>query len=175
MKKVFEIKEEDKILQIAWLCSAIYKNDGKVILKFAPNLKPYMLKLKEFYTSYKLVNILSLKSKYSIRLYEILKYYQNTKKKETSIIIDLKKLKKMIGATANYLSVYADFKRKVLLKSQSELIKLTDIKFYFEEIKEGRKVAKIKFVITSNERKDESNQLELKNVIEASNTDIRNL
>ena len=58
MKKVFEIKEDKDIIQLSWLSSARYKTgEGKVILKFDSNLKPYMLGLKEFYTTYKLDNI----------------------------------------------------------------------------------------------------------------------
>jgi plasmid replication initiation protein len=148
MKKVFEINEGDKgIVQLSFLCSARYiPKKGKVILKFAPDLKPYMLGLKEFYTSYKLDNVLSLKSKYSIRLYEILKsnLFKN------SMEIEIEELKKMVGATASYFKVYSDIKRKVLLQAQKELNALTDISFEFEEIKTGRKVTSIKFYLTSN-------------------------
>ena len=28
MKKVFEIKENDRVIQLAWLCSVEYRNDG---------------------------------------------------------------------------------------------------------------------------------------------------
>ena len=77
MKKVFEIKEGKDIVQLSWLSSARYKvGEGLVILKFDSSLKPYLLQLKKLYTSYKLENILSLKSKYSLRLYEILKSYK---------------------------------------------------------------------------------------------------
>ena len=54
MKKVFEIREGKEILQLSWLSSVKYKTgEGKVILKFDSSLKPYMLQLKELYTSYK--------------------------------------------------------------------------------------------------------------------------
>lgn len=152
MKKVFEIKEKEKIIQLAWLCSAIYENDGMVKLKFAPDLKPYLLKLKEFYTSYRLTNILNLKSRYSIRLYEILKCYQNqSKKKVVNKEIDLEELKGLLGASSNYFSVYADFKKRALLVGQKELKKFTDIYFDFEEVKKIRKVIAIKFTIQENE------------------------
>src|SRR5659263_164027 len=74
MKKVFEIEEGKKIIQVAWLSSVVYeKGDGMVELEFSPRLKPYMIKLGNLFTQYKLANILSMKSKYSPRIYEILK------------------------------------------------------------------------------------------------------
>ena len=154
MKKVFEIREGKKIIQMAWLSSAVYETGaGTVILKFDSNLKPYMLELKELYTSYKLENILSLKSKYSIRIYEILK--SNLFKK--CIEIEVEELKNMIGAKADYFKLYADFKRKVILQAQKELNSITDINFTFEEIKTGRKVTSIKFHI--NKSKNSKNKI----------------
>jgi plasmid replication initiation protein len=154
MKKVFEIKEGKDIIQMAWLSSAIYKTgEGTVKLEFSPKLKPYMLELKELYTSYKLENILSLKSKYSIRIYEILK--SNLFKK--CIEIEVEELKNMIGAKADYFKLYADFKRKVILQAQKELNSITDINFTFEEIKTGRKVTSIRFHI--NKSKNVKNEI----------------
>lgn len=144
MKKVFEIKEGKKIIQLAWLCSVVYETgEGTVTLKFAPDLKPYLLQLKELYTSYRLENILSLKSKYSIRLYEVLKSYQYKK----HATINLEELKIMVGASANYFSSYADFKRRVLNKAQEEINEKTDIKFNYSDQKIGRKVESIAFSI----------------------------
>lgn len=149
IKKVFEIREGNKIIQLSWLCSAIYEiGKGTVTLKFAPELKPYMLQLKEFYTSYKLNNVLELKSKYSIRIYEILKSHEY--KKQGYIEIDLEELRKMVGANEKAYKTYANFKNKVILKAQEELQDKTDISFDFEEIKTGRKVTSIKFYIHSN-------------------------
>jgi len=152
MKKVFEIKEGKDILQLAWLCSARYKTgEGMVILKFAPDLKPYMLELKGLHTSYKLENILSLKSKYSIRLYEILK--SNLFKKH--IEIELEELKNMVCAKEKAYSIYNNFKTKVILQAYKELAEKTDISFEFEEIKTGRKVTSIKFYIINNKAMNE--------------------
>lgn len=146
MTKVFEIKQDDDIIQVAWLSSAHYrKGTGTVELEFSPKLKPYMLGLKEFYTSYKLKNVLSLKSKYSIRLYEILK--SNLYKKH--ITIKLEELRNMVGAKEKAYTVYQNVKIRIIEQSQKELKALTDISFDFEEIKTGRAVTSIKFNITS--------------------------
>ena len=151
MKKVLEIHEGNTLLQVAWLNSARYeKGSGMVTLKFSPDLKPYMLQLKEKYTQYQLANILSMKSKYSSRIYEILKC--NEFKKQGYIEIEIDELRKLIKADTVYPK-YNDFKRFVIERTQKELKKLTDIDFDFEEIKTGRKVTSLKFHIRTNKSK----------------------
>jgi len=150
MKKVFEIKEGNDTIQLAWLSSARYRNgEGTVILKFDSNLKPYMLELKELYTSYKIDNVLSLKSKYSIRIYEILK--SNLFKNQ--VTIELEELKNMVGAKEKAYNIYNNVKNRILTQAQKELKEKTDINFTYEELKTGRKVTSIKFNIISNKNK----------------------
>lgn len=161
MKKVLEIKEDKDIVQFSWLSSARYKTgEGIIILKFDSNLKPYMLELKELYTSYKLSNILTLKSKYSIRVYEILKSNLYRKCIEFSI----EELKDMVGAKEKSYNVYQNFKNKVIIKSQNELKEKTDICFDFEEIKTGRKVTSLKFHIKSNKSNVIESKKEIKSI-----------
>ena len=151
MKKVFEIEEDDTIIQIAWLSSVVYKKGtGMVELEFSPKLKPYMLKLNSMFTQYKLSNILSLKSKYSPRMYEILK--ANEFKRQGYIEIGVEGLRKLLKVE-NIYPLYADFKRKIIIQTQKELKNLTDINFDFEEVKTGRKVTSLKFYIHANKTK----------------------
>lgn len=148
-KKVFDIREGTDIIQVSWLGGVRYKTkEGTLILSLDKGLKPYMLELKEKFTRYRLENILTMKSKYSIRIYELLKSNEFKKSWE----IDLEELKNLVGASANYLKVYTDFKNKVILKAQKELKEKTDISFDFEEIKTGRKVTSIKFFIKANKK-----------------------
>ncbi|EPY2275150.1 replication initiation protein [Clostridium sporogenes] len=150
MKKVFEIKQENKITQVAWLSSAEYeKGSGTVELQFSPKLKPYMIKLGSLFTQYKLANILSMKSKYSPRIYEILKC--NEFKNQGYVEIEVQELRKLLKAE-NIYPKYNDFKRYVIKRTQKELKKISDISFEFEEIKTGRKVTSIKFYIKCNKK-----------------------
>ena len=147
MKKVFEIEDGDILIQTAWLSSATYKKGtGLVELEFSPRLKPYMIKLNGLFTQYKLGNILSMKSKYSPRIYEILKC--NEFKRQGYIEIEIDDLRKLLKAE-NIYPKYNDFKRKIIEQTQKELSKLSDIYFDFEEIKTGRKVTSIRFFIKS--------------------------
>jgi plasmid replication initiation protein len=152
LMRPFKILDNGDLIQIGWLSSAIHKRkQGIIILRFDPTLKPYMLGLKEFYTSYKLENILSLKSKYSIRLYEILK--SNLFKKQ--VMLELQDLKNMIGINEKSYDVYQNVKNRIILQAQKELSSKTDISFEFEELKTGRKVTSLKFYIKTNKSKED--------------------
>lgn len=120
-----------------------------------------MLQLRSMFTQYKLANILSMKSKYSPRIYEILKC--NEFKKQGFIEIEIEDLRKLIKAYDVYPK-YNDFKRHVIERSQKELNKISDISFEFEEIKTGRKVTSIRFYIKSNKSKAIENKKEVKSI-----------
>jgi len=148
MKKVFEIKEDKKIIQVAWLSSAVYeKGSGYVELEFSPRLKTYMLQLKDLFTRYRLANVLNMKSKYSIRIYELLK--SNEFKEQKFLELEVDELRKLLKADKIYPRYY-DFKNKILKVTQKELVKVSDIAFEFEEIRYAREVKSIKFFIRAN-------------------------
>lgn len=143
--KVVEIREEKKLKQMSWLSYVEYnESDGSVNLSFDPRLKPYLLQLKREFTSYKLKNVMELKSGYSIRIYEILKKWQSLKEVE----IPLKELREMVGATDKYQE-YHNFKKRVLTTSLKEIEEKTDISFFYHEIKKGKRVTAIHFTIHS--------------------------
>ena len=58
----------------------------------------------------------------------------------------LRDLRKILGAEDIY-PAYGNFKQRVLIPAQQELKRKTDINFEIEEIKVGRKVERVKFVI----------------------------
>ncbi len=117
-------------------------------LCFDPKLKPYLLKLNELFVSYKLVNVLSLKSKYAIRLYEILKSFEFKAQGYETIL--LKDLKHMLNIGDKEYPRYYDFKLRVLAQAQKELQSKTDIRFDFTEVRKSRRIVAIKFYIQPN-------------------------
>jgi len=136
-------------LQIGWLSSIEYfKGQGFVELEFSPKLKPYLLDLKKFFTKYQIQNIAKLDSLYSIRVYELLKQYEKIGNRTFKI----KNLKETLGIIDKYRK-YNDFKKKVIITAQKELKKKADIYFKFNEIKTGRKITSIEFLIYRKKEK----------------------
>ncbi|MGO0904096.1 replication initiation protein [Clostridioides difficile] len=147
--KIIEIEEENEIIQCAWISTAKHlKKEGVIILKIASDLKPYMLQLNTLYTSYKLKNVLSMKSKYSIRIYEILKCHEF--KQQGFIDISILELRKLLKAEHIYPK-YANFKQKILEVVKTELEEQTDISFEYEEFKTGRTITNLRIFINKKD------------------------
>lgn len=144
LRRAFTINEPDGPLQLSWLSAAkYYTGQGCVSLRFDPGLKPYLLQLKKSFTKFDLCTILQLKSAFSIRIYELLKQYENIG--ERSFLIE--ELKSILGISKNKYKLYGHFKARVLNIAKKELCEKTDILFDFEETKIGRGVGKIRFII----------------------------
>lgn len=144
ISKVLKIKNKNRLLQISFLSSAEYfHNEGKVELCFDEKLKPYLLQLQENFTKYQIKNVIQLNSVYAIRIYELCKQYEILK--ERVFILD--ELRDILGINKDKYKRYNDFKRKVLLQAQEEINTKTDLLIDFKEIKTGRKVTSIKFII----------------------------
>lgn len=120
------------------------KRSGKARIRIDEDIAPYLFELREKFVSYGLLNILAMKSQYSIRLYELFKSYAYRGVK----VFDIGELKRllMVNDIKSY-ERYPDFRRKVLDISQNEINRLTDLNISYEPITKGRKVIKIKFVI----------------------------
>ena len=149
ISRVFTIKTKDEELQISWLSSARYINgEGTVTLGFDQKLKPFLLQLKNRFTTYRLYQVMQLKSSFSIRIYELLKQYQ----KVGSRAFEISELRSKLGIEDSQYKNFNDFKRFVILVAQEELAAKTDLTFEFEEIKVGRGVGKIRFLIKEQQK-----------------------
>jgi plasmid replication initiation protein len=136
-------------VQTGWLSSAVYrKGKGIVELRFDPVLKPYLLQLKNLFTSYELGNILRLKGMYSIRIYELLKQYEPIGRREFSI----EGLKQVLKIETEYQQ-YRDFKKFVLNPAQKEISEKTDIQYTTTEKTKGRKVIGLAFNIKGKKKR----------------------
>ena len=142
--RVLEIKESNRLLQTNWVSSADYiEGSGVVKLSIDPLLKPFLLQLQGNFTSCRLEILLSFKSQYTMRIYTLLKQYNNLKERE----IELFELRHILGLRTEQHSEYSNFKKNILITTQKDLFEKGDIHFEFDEIKYGRSVGAIKFII----------------------------
>ena len=142
------------------------KDPTEISFEVNPRLKPYLAELNNNFTAYYFENIARLNSYYSIRIYELLKQYQQ-KNGNGWWTIKIDELREILNITEQQYIRYNDFKRKVLIQAQTELQEKTDIQFKFEEFKTGRKITSIKFIISDTSKKQ--NQKDIKIIEEQGN------
>lgn len=149
MKKVIEIKQPDGSWQMFSIISyAKYvSKEGKLILEIHREAEPYLLKLKEMFTVYRLENVLNLKSKYAIRL------YQQSKRClfKGGEIIDLVDFKKILKIEKKTYDRFDCITSKILKPAIEEINEKTDIEVKYDTIKEGRKVCALKFEVKNRD------------------------
>jgi len=119
---------------------------------------PLMFDFKNKYFTYKIDNMLRLRSPNQFRMYEILKQYETAGER----ILSVEELKSFIGIGKDEYPRYNDFKNRVLDACQQALAEHTDIKFTYEPHGRKGKAGKIlalKFIIEKNE--DFTDQLTL--------------
>jgi plasmid replication initiation protein len=117
---------------------------------------PLMFEFKERYFTYELWNALRLKGTNQLRMYEILKQYEQVGER----VVTLEELKALLGMGPSGYPRYMNFKRRVLESCKEALEEYTDIKFAYEPAeKNGKKIIALKFFITKNEK--HFNQLSL--------------
>ena len=138
---------------VSWFANFNYKSDEDIIYcNFHPKLKPYLIEFKN--NHFKKVfasNILRFKSKYTHKIYMLLKSVQNN---ESYVFVDeyknelpLKYIRELLGIKDDEYKLYADLKRFVLNKVIEDLKEIAEVNFEFKEIKKGKKVEKLKFKV----------------------------
>lgn len=95
------------------------------------------------YTPNNLNIFLTLGNYYAQRLYELLRLWSNTK---TTINYSVEELKSLLMVEEKY-PLYGDFKRRVIVPAVKNLNKSKAFEVDFREIKEGRKVESIDFIV----------------------------
>ncbi|MEM4095259.1 MAG: replication initiation protein, partial [Thermoplasmatales archaeon] len=116
--------------------------DGILFAKFNTEISLFLLKLSENFTQFKLAEFKPFTSKYSIRIYELLKQYRKIGERT----FDIEDLRSKIGIEKGELKKIIDFKRYVINVAQRELAN-TPMDFDYQMIKTGRKFTKIKFTL----------------------------
>ena len=156
MTRVLTIRSAaGNLVHIHWLCRAEHK-PGSVALRFMPDLKPYLLRLKSEFTICELETITGFGGKYTIRIYMLLRQYASIGWRE----FEIAELREIIGIEKNEYREYKRFSQRVLAQAKKEMDALdeygrhkSDLSFEVETIREGRKIARIKFIIIKNKKK----------------------
>ena len=127
----------------------VNERDGIIQIKLDRDMKPYLLQLKENFTSYELIWTLHFKSKYTIRMYELIKSIHFHDLEEYKREYQVDELKKLLDAE-NY-DRWIHFKQRVLDTAVNEINDFSDKNVRYETIRKGRSIDRVRFIITSKD------------------------
>jgi len=148
--KVFRIDQHDGVLQVAMLSSAKYvKGKGKIELSIDPKLRPYLIDIKNNFTSFQLHCVLSLSSKYAKWMYlQFSRWkdvgYVSFEIEELRLLMNLKDPN---GKLPEQYPQWGEFKANVIDVSIKQINESTDLKISYELEKKGRSFHRINFTI----------------------------
>lgn len=143
--------------QFQWMASASYipKEDsgtGQAMLELQAHsqMRPFLLELKEHFSSIPFAEIARLPSFHSVRIFEIL-WAKSHQLRRGTVKISLEELKKMLKLEKQYPN-FADFRKRVLDKAQQDLDEKTPLSFTYETEKQGLKVVGLVFTVRPNKK-----------------------
>ena len=148
--KVFEIQEDDGLLQVALMSSAKYiKGQGRIQLTIAEDLKPYLVDLKNNFTGFQLFCVLSMTSKYAKWLYvQFSRWkdigYLSYEVEQLKFRLNLKDPK---GKLPEQYKQWGQFKDNVLEPAIKQINASSDLRVSYDTEKKGKSIHKLNFTI----------------------------
>ena len=141
---------EDEETLLRWIEKPyINKNSGTIRIRLDEDMKPFLLDLKANFTSYELIYTLRFRSKYTIRLYELINSIHFRPLEEYVRTYNLEELKVLMGA--EIYTTYQTFKTRALNMAVNEINRYSDKNLRYEVVKKGRSVEAIRLYITSKD------------------------
>lgn len=122
------------------------EGDGYIEARFNDSMKPFLLELKRRFTIYQLEAFMQLGSRYSMRIYELLKMREDLR----WLRMPVQHLRELLSCEDKY-SRFGDFRRRVIERAQSEINEITDISFTYKVEREGQSPVRVNFMIDSQE------------------------
>jgi plasmid replication initiation protein len=145
---------------INWVAGAVPKSneDGVLCVEFgfSPQMKPFMLGLKERYTRFELMEVSRMKSSFSIRIFQMCKayYYENIRHGRNQMTVGIKELKARLGIQDKYPD-FRNFRRKVLDVATEEINEKTRLMIKLQYGRKSRRITDVIFVINEKEEVDD--------------------
>ena len=143
--------------------------NDEVLIRFSPEIMPYLINLKAEFTQYKISELQKLNSKYSIILYRWLAMNYNQYehysvkggRRENQVetyrnpSIKISELRSLTDTISEYKDM-SNFTKRVLENSLKEINAHTSFNVSYEKIKKGRSIDSIVFHITKKRRADDN-------------------
>ena len=136
--------DEDHERLFGWIYGEpeMEKRGGVVELELSPTLEPYLIGLQANFTKYELINVLTLRSSNSIRLYELFKSYLW----QHHWVVTVEDFRRLLNIENKYRA-FKDLNRQVIKPALEEINKYTDLVVKVDTVREGRQTKRLDFTI----------------------------
>jgi len=139
---ILEKFELNEVWEVSVCSTAKYnKKEGRITIQFTDSIMPYLAQVKQKFVLYNLKEISNFGSIYTTRLYELIQEFKDT----GYMVKSVEQLRESL-AVGKKFKFYNDFKRYTFEHACNEINSNYKMHLGYEEIKEGRKVAAVKFV-----------------------------
>ena len=125
--------------------SVYNEKEGTIDIMFTGSIMEYLKQRTKNFTLYNLKEVADLTSIYAVRLYELMQQFNTT---SGMLIHTIEQWREMLGVQPTQYKLYADLKRKVFNQALEEINEKTGYTLTMTEIKEGRKVVRVRFDFT---------------------------
>lgn len=149
----FRANTDSKFRKYSLFSMCEYDN-GILRMKLNPDMTPFVLGIQKQlgFTQYELSSILTVKGKYTIRIYEMMLAEMKSQKayadKTVEFDLSLEELRRQTGTEKAYKQI-GQFKDYVLSKAIEEIEKAQNWKIETENVKSGRIITAIRFKVWS--------------------------
>mgnify|MGYP006432811611 CR=1 FL=1 len=115
-------------------------DEGRIELRFAHSILPYLSLLQREFTAYKLYHVAAMRSTHGVRLYELLAQWRQAGERDLKI----DEIKKMFGVEGRYSRI-PDLKRYVIEPAVRDVNECSDLNVEWGQRKAGRRVVALQF------------------------------
>jgi plasmid replication initiation protein len=124
-----------------WVSRVTYlPNEGRVVLRLAVDILPYLTQLMGAFTQYRLLRVADMSSVYAIRLYELLVQWTRAGKRD----VEVDWIKQQFEIADQYENI-RDLKRRVIDPAVAQVNKHSDLDVTYTQRKRGREVVAFVF------------------------------
>jgi len=128
----------------------VNSSEGFIEAKFSNDLTDHLLQLKNKFTLGYFDVLSHLKSGYSKRIYLLMCQYGGMKERTLSV----EELNSILSTPKSFQNSFGNFKLKILEPAISDIKKLTALQISIQEIKHGRFVAHLTFMVNGSKKKN---------------------
>lgn len=142
--------------KISWFDSVEYHDDkSSVTVEFSRSIQVRLSGMLEQFTQLDLLSVSQLRSIYSVRLYELLTQFINSKdyREWRTRVINLDDFRWSMDAVKSYPKIY-ELKRRILTPALRELNRRSDLEVRCEDVKSGRTITGFRFHFREQDQRE---------------------